>query len=66
MFGFLALVLLFAGLTATAVYGTASGLLPKKTPTAVKLGVELISATLASILLGAGTLFLFLWTGIYV
>ncbi len=64
--GFLALVLLLAGFVFTALYClNPLGLGGGKGAKAFFLN-EVPMAAVASVLLGAGTVFLFLWAGIYV
>ncbi len=65
--GFLALVLLMAGFLFTALYCiNPLGLGGKGKGAAAFLLNEVPMAAIASVLLGAGVVFLFLWAGIYV
>ena len=60
LYGYLSVMLLMAGIAVTgAFFGYAVG--PNKS-----LFLDIPLASLASVLLGSGTLFLFLWAGIYV
>ncbi len=60
-FGFLAVVCVLLGLALTAVFFI--GVVPKKSRSFV---LETIVALVASAFLGVGSLFVFLWSGIYV
>jgi hypothetical protein len=72
MHGFLALVLLLAGFVFTAIYCTnpfgagAAGKKGGKPSLASALTIEVPTAIAASVFLGVGTVFLFLWAGIFV
>jgi hypothetical protein len=60
-FGFLAVVSVLIGLALTALFFI--GVVPRKNRSFV---LELIVALVASVFLGVGSLFIFLWSGIFV
>lgn len=66
--GFLALILLIGGFLATAKFATSAFALgsPANTKPARSFVTEAAAAAVASVLLGVGTLFLFLWSGVWV
>lgn len=64
-FGMLAVLLLVVGLIATAAF-IVNPLAGPKASSAQRITTEAIIATVASGFLGFGSLFLFLWAGIYV
>jgi hypothetical protein len=60
-FGFLAVVAILLGLAATALFFI--GVAPRKNRSFI---LEVIVSLVASVFLGVGSLFVFLWSGIYV